>query len=228
VVEPLRKLRVIVEPERPSDSQLGMDVTWTSPIDPFEEPRQYLRTRGTLVFNTQRFAQLGRWEGTLAVDGTDIAVDPRPLRRGPGPVWGVRPRGREAARRHPPDHFGAGRHVELHARRLRRPLGHLPVPRGARREPDHADRHAGVDRPRPAPRLPRAARVGPRHHQRHPPAVRVATSRSPRPPADPSPSMSSRWPPTSSPSGRATASSPTGATACGRARNWSSRPGPTR
>ena len=83
VVEPLRKLRVIVEPDRPADSQLAMDVTWTSPIDPFEEPRQYLRTRGTLVFNTQRFAQLGRWEGTLTVDGTDIAVT-RSVAAGPG------------------------------------------------------------------------------------------------------------------------------------------------
>ena len=93
VIEPLRKLRVIVEPDRPSDSQLAMDVTWTSPIDPFEEPRQYLRTRGTLVFNTQRFAQLGRWEGTLTVDGDDIAVTPDRCGGARDRSWGVRPVG---------------------------------------------------------------------------------------------------------------------------------------
>ena len=93
VVEPLRKLRVIVEPDRPADSRLAMDVTWTSPVDPFEEPRQYLRTRGALVFDTQRFAQLGRWEGTLAVDGDDIAVTPDRCGGARDRSWGVRPVG---------------------------------------------------------------------------------------------------------------------------------------
>ena len=93
VIEPLRKLRVIVEPARPADSRLAMDVTWTAPIDPFEEPRQYLRARGTVMFNTQRFAQLGRWEGTLTVDGTDIAVTPDVCGGARDRSWGVRPVG---------------------------------------------------------------------------------------------------------------------------------------
>ena len=93
VVEPLRRLRVIVEPDRPADSPLAMDVTWTAPVDPFEEPRQYLRARGTLVFDTQRFAQLGRWEGTLSVDGTDIAVTPERCGGARDRSWGVRPVG---------------------------------------------------------------------------------------------------------------------------------------
>ena len=93
VIEPLRKLRVIVEPGRPADSPLAMDVTWTSPIDPFEEPRQYLRARGTVMFNTQRFAQLGRWEGTLTVDGTDMAVSGDRCGGARDRSWGVRPVG---------------------------------------------------------------------------------------------------------------------------------------
>ena len=93
VIEPLRKLRVIVEPGRPADSQLAMDVTWTSPVVPFEEPRQFLRVRGTVVFKTQRFAQLGRWEGTLTVDGTDIAVTPDRCGGARDRSWGVRPVG---------------------------------------------------------------------------------------------------------------------------------------
>ena len=93
VVEPLRKLRVIVEPDRPAESNLAMDVTWTSAIDPFEEPRQYLRARGTIVFDTQRFAQLGRWQGTLTVAGTDIAVTPDRCGGARDRSWGVRPVG---------------------------------------------------------------------------------------------------------------------------------------
>ena len=93
VVEPLRKLRVIVETDRPAESNLAMDVTWTSAIDPFEEPRQYLRTRGTVVFDTQRFAQLGRWEGTLTVAGIDIAVTPDRCGGARDRSWGVRPVG---------------------------------------------------------------------------------------------------------------------------------------
>ena len=73
IIEPLEKLRVIVEP---NDADIAMDVTWTASIPAFEEPRQYLRSRGTVVFDTQRFAQLGRWEGTLTVAGEDIAVTP--------------------------------------------------------------------------------------------------------------------------------------------------------
>ena len=93
VIEPLRKLRVVVEPDRPAESTVAMDVTWTSAIDPFEEPRQFLRARGTVVFDTQRFAQLGRWEGTLTVDGTDMAVTPDRCGGARDRSWGVRPVG---------------------------------------------------------------------------------------------------------------------------------------
>lgn len=71
IVEPLEKLRVVVEP---NEADVAMDVTWTASHRAFEEPRQYLRARGTVVFDTQRFAQLGRWEGSLTVAGEDMAV----------------------------------------------------------------------------------------------------------------------------------------------------------
>lgn len=93
VIEPLNKLRVIVEPGRPQDSQLAMDVTWTAAVAAFEEPRQYLRARGALVFDTQRFAQLGRWEGTLSVHGADIAVSADRCGGSRDRSWGVRPVG---------------------------------------------------------------------------------------------------------------------------------------
>ena len=62
IIEPLQELRVVVDP---NEADISMDVVWRGTIPAFEEPRQYLRRRGTVVFDTQRFAQLGRWEGCL-------------------------------------------------------------------------------------------------------------------------------------------------------------------
>ena len=93
VIEPLRKLRVVVEPDRPADSQLAMDVVWTAAIDAFEEPRQFLRVRGALVFDTQRFAQTGRWEGTLSIAGEEFEVAPQRCGGTRDRSWGLRPVG---------------------------------------------------------------------------------------------------------------------------------------
>lgn len=93
VIEPLRKLRVTVEHNRPDDSQIAMDVTWTGSIAVFEEPRHYLRTRGTVIFDTQRFAQTGRWAGTLSIAGEDFTVDPDRCGGVRDRSWGVRPVG---------------------------------------------------------------------------------------------------------------------------------------
>ena len=47
VLEPLRKLRAIVEP---TEDRVAMDVTWEGHIPAVEEPRQYLRSKGKVVF----------------------------------------------------------------------------------------------------------------------------------------------------------------------------------
>ena len=90
VLEPLKRLRVVVEP---SEHSVAMDVTWTGAMPAHDEPRQYLRSRGKVVFDTQRFAQTGCWEGTIEVGGESFAVTPD---RWWGPrdrAWGVRPVG---------------------------------------------------------------------------------------------------------------------------------------
>ncbi len=90
VIEPLRKGRVVVEP---NESQLEMDITWVGSIPAFEEPRQYLRTKGTVVFDTQRLAQLGRWEGTLQIGDEQFEVTPDRCGGTRDRSWGVRPIG---------------------------------------------------------------------------------------------------------------------------------------
>jgi len=93
VIEPLRKVRVVVEPGRPAESEIAMDVTWTGSIDAYQEPRQYLRARGTLIFDTQRFAQTGRWQGEISVAGRDFEVSHDRCGGTRDRSWGVRPVG---------------------------------------------------------------------------------------------------------------------------------------
>ena len=72
VLEPLRRLRVVVEP---TEHSVAMDVTWEGHIPAMAEPRQYMRSKGKVVFDTQRLAQTGRWSGALSVGGTDHRGD---------------------------------------------------------------------------------------------------------------------------------------------------------
>jgi hypothetical protein len=90
VLEPLHKLRVIVEP---TEDRVAMDVTWEGHTPAIEEPRQYLRSKGKVVFDTQRLAQTGFWSGTLSAGGNDLAVTPERCWGVRDRSWGVRPVG---------------------------------------------------------------------------------------------------------------------------------------
>ena len=65
-----------------------MDVTWEGHIPAMAEPRQYMRSKGKVVFDTQRLAQTGFWSGTLSVGGVDLAVAPGSLPGDPRPLLG--------------------------------------------------------------------------------------------------------------------------------------------
>ena len=90
ILEPLHRLRVVVEP---NEADISMDVTWTGSHPAFEEPRQYIRSRGTVMFDTQRFAQCGRWEGRIKIANEEIAVTPDVCGGSRDRSWGVRPVG---------------------------------------------------------------------------------------------------------------------------------------
>ena len=90
VLEPLRRLRFVVEP---TEHTVAMDVTWEGHIPAVVEPRQYVRSKGKVVFDTQRLAQTGFWSGTLAVGDEDLSVDPRHCWGTRDRSWGVRPVG---------------------------------------------------------------------------------------------------------------------------------------
>ncbi len=90
VIEGLKKLRVIVEP---SEHGIEMDVTWSGEHDAFLEPRHYIRKQGRVLFDSMRFAQMGRWEGHLGVDGKEWAVTPDRWIGSRDRSWGIRPVG---------------------------------------------------------------------------------------------------------------------------------------
>ncbi len=90
VLKPLERVRVIVEP---TEHSVAMDVTWTGAMPAHDEPRQYLRSQGKVVFDTQRFAQTGCWEGTMTVGGQTFEITPDRWWGTRDRSWGVRPVG---------------------------------------------------------------------------------------------------------------------------------------
>jgi hypothetical protein len=103
VLEPLRRLRFVCEP---TEHTVAMDVTWEGSVPAIAEPRQFLRSEGRVVFDTQRLAQTGRWSGTLSVAGRDFAVTPDRCWGVRDRSWGVRPVGERE-----PDGIRQGKHV---------------------------------------------------------------------------------------------------------------------
>jgi len=87
VIKPLEMLRVIVEP---TEHSVAMDVVFEGNIAAVLEPRQTLRLKNKLVFDTNRLAQTGRWTGMLSVGGKDIQIDGSGNR---DRSWGIRPVG---------------------------------------------------------------------------------------------------------------------------------------
>lgn len=90
VIEPLKRLRFVVEP---TEHTVAMDLVWDAFGPAIPEPRQYIRSMGRVVFDTQRLAQMGSWSGTLSVNGVDLPVDPGTTWGSRDRSWGVRPVG---------------------------------------------------------------------------------------------------------------------------------------
>lgn len=90
VIKPLEQLRIICEP---NEWGVELDLTWNASMPAYEEPRQYIRKHGRVLFDTIRFAQTGRWEGTISVDGNELHVTPDRWWGTRDRSWGVRPVG---------------------------------------------------------------------------------------------------------------------------------------
>lgn len=89
VVEPLQKLRVVLE----ETEGIALDLTWEGSFDVLQEQPHIMRAGSRVTLNAQRFAQVGTWSGTIAIDGADIAVTPDLWVGTRDRSWGIRPVG---------------------------------------------------------------------------------------------------------------------------------------
>jgi hypothetical protein len=94
VVEPMKVLRVVAEP---GHGEISCDLTWTATIPPWQEAPHRVRKHGRLVFDTCRFAQNGRWAGSLTVGGEAFEVTPELWWGNRDRSWGTRPIGEPEA-----------------------------------------------------------------------------------------------------------------------------------
>jgi len=92
VIEPLEKLRFVLEP---NEHGMAFDLVWNAAIPAFLEPRQYIRKYGRVLFDTQRFFQTGCWSGKLEVKGETFDVTPDRWKGTRDRSWGVRPVGEQ-------------------------------------------------------------------------------------------------------------------------------------
>lgn len=89
VQEPLHKLRVVLE----ETEGMALDLTWEGSFDVLQEQPHIMRAGSRVTLNAQRFAQVGTWSGTIALDGEDIAVSPDRWLGTRDRSWGIRPVG---------------------------------------------------------------------------------------------------------------------------------------
>lgn len=90
VLEGLSRVRSVVEP---NEHGIEMDVTFEAACPAVLEPRHFRRQFGRVTFDTSRFAQTGRWTGSLRVAGTSYDVTPDRWWGTRDRSWGVRPVG---------------------------------------------------------------------------------------------------------------------------------------
>lgn len=99
VVEPLRRLRIVME----ETEGVALDLAWEGSFDVVQELPHVMRQGSGTTLDAQRFAQVGTWEGVISVDGTDIAVTPDRWVGTRDRSWGIRPVGEAAPPGKPAD-----------------------------------------------------------------------------------------------------------------------------
>jgi len=87
IIEPLRRARVIIDD---NDSGVACDLTFSARTSAIQEARQVLWQRQRRVMDATRFAQFGRWSGTVSTPDGEFAVDEHAWRGTKDRSWGVR------------------------------------------------------------------------------------------------------------------------------------------
>jgi hypothetical protein len=88
--EPLRQLRLVVEPNA---WEISADLIFTARVPPLEEPRFYRRTNDHVFMDCTRLTQHVDVRGVLSVAGEEIRVTPDRYWGSRDRSWGIRPVG---------------------------------------------------------------------------------------------------------------------------------------
>ncbi len=94
VVEPMRRLRAVLDP---NETGIECDLVFEARSACLEEGRQTLRRDGRVLMDSTRFAQFGRWRGSLRYAGQSLAIDPARVFGTKDRSWGIRPIGEPEA-----------------------------------------------------------------------------------------------------------------------------------
>jgi hypothetical protein len=105
VVEALRRIRVVCDT---AARGLGFDLLWEGSFPAVMEQPHLMRARARPILDASRFAQVGTWSGTLAIDGDDITVSPDVWVGTRDRSWGIRPVGEAEPPGRPADDPTAG------------------------------------------------------------------------------------------------------------------------
>jgi hypothetical protein len=94
VLEGLQKLRLVLEP---NEWGVSFDLAFEGQVPAQEEPKQIQKQFVRTTMETSRFAQVGRYSGTLTVAGQSYDVTPERWMGARDRSWGVRPVGEAQA-----------------------------------------------------------------------------------------------------------------------------------
>lgn len=88
VVEPLKKMRLVCEP---NEWNLAFDLVFDGTVPAIEEPKTFQRhPHGRISMDTSRYSQVGTWEGTLEVAGQRYDITPEGWQGVRDHSWGIR------------------------------------------------------------------------------------------------------------------------------------------
>ena len=89
IIEPLQSLRVVMT----QTEGIAVDLTWRGLFPVIQELPHLMRQGAGTTLDAQRFAQVGTWEGSIVIDGEEIAVTPDVWTGSRDRSWGIRPQG---------------------------------------------------------------------------------------------------------------------------------------
>lgn len=90
IVEPLRRARVTLDD---NESGVSCELTFSARTSALQEARQVLWRRQQRTMDATRFAQFGRWSGTIRHPDGELSIDDDTWRGTKDRSWGIRPVG---------------------------------------------------------------------------------------------------------------------------------------